>query len=207
MQGLIQSAKELEDIRTRLLSIKADFPGLYDDFVKSLSVQNLTEPVDIKPKASLTQREQVQRYLESNPGSTLREITEATGLERNQVSGLLYTQNKNSKYFYKTTPANVKPAKWRNTLANGDKPRVVGEHNGVETWDGISPKLSIRDRVRKAGSSPSNIDQLVTKSGLTKRQVRGVINAPNEKDDWKREIDPSGLFDEKLYSYRPNSKA
>ena len=199
MQGLIQTAKELEDIRKRLLLIKADFPGLYDDFVKSLSVQNPAETVDIKPKASLTQREQVQLYLENNPDSTLREITEATGLERNQVSGLLYTQNKNSKYFYKTTPANVKPAKWRNTLANGDKPRI-------EIFEGISPKLSIRDRVRKAGSCPSNIDQLVTKSGLTKRQVRGVINAPNEKDDWKREIDPSGLFDEKLYSYRPNSK-
>ena len=104
MQDLIRAATELEGIRDRLLSIKSDFPGLYGDFLKSLGEKPTEKPLPDKPVTSLTQREQVKQYLSENPNSTLREITEGTGLERNQVSGLLYTQNKDSQFFYKTYP-------------------------------------------------------------------------------------------------------
>ena len=194
MQDLIRAATELEGIRDRLLSIKSDFPGLYGDFLKSLG----EKPLPDKPVTSLTQREQVKQYLSENPDSTLREITEGTGLERNQVSGLLYTQNKESQFFYKTSPPNTKPAKWRNTLPNGGKPFVVYGVNGCVIETGISPRKSVRERVRLAGSEFCDIDTLTEKSGVSKQQVRGVINAPREKDNWERR-DSDGVG--KLYRY------
>lgn len=73
--------------------------------------------------------------------------------------------------------------------------------------DDAALSLSNRDRVRKAGEGVMlDIDDLASKSGLSKKQVRGVINAPGEKDNWAREEDPLGNGLEKIYGYRPESK-
>ena len=88
------------------------------------------------------------------------------------------------------------------SIESGDDPKSSA--NGQFK---IGYPMSNRDRVRQAGKGGMlNIDDLASKSGLTKKQVRGVINAPGEKDNWAREGDPSGNGLEKLYGYRPESK-
>ena len=86
---------------------------------------------------------------------------------------------------------------------NRDAPREAEAEASDNTVPFRNPPQSKRELVRVAGSEPSNISELAKKSGLTKTQVRGVINAPNEKDDWERGDDPSGITNDVHYAYRP----
>ena len=195
MNNSFEAAQKLVQIQGELKEIESRFPQLFKDFIESFAAKSPSS----EESGQLTYRQRLVKWVSENPDSTMKQMIDGTDIDKSQVSGLLYTQNKGQRYFRKSSNEGVRPTTWRLNLNLGRPLK-----DGTEIGNDAKPRRSNRKLVREAGAEPSDITELAQKSGLTKAQVRGVINAPSEKDDWRRDPCPDGTK-EKIYSYRPKA--